>query len=423
MKVAPDRPVASPRLQLAHDARPARRKFRVLKIAPTSFFGDYGCHVRILEEALSLQALGSVVVICTYGSGRDVPGVTVMRALPLPGRSRVRVGSSRSKPFLDALLFLRSLRAGLRLRPDVIHGHLHEGALIGYVLSRLYRVPLVFDFQGSLTSEMIDHGFLKRESAIYRPLYWLEGVIDRSADVILTSTHHSANLLIREFGCLPERVRPLPDAVNTGAFVPRWSVPETAKLQLRQSLGIPQGRRLVVYLGLLAEYQGLSHLLRAAARITRELPDVHFLLMGYPGQDRYRAMAESLGIGDHVTFTGRLPYDQAPLHLALGDLALAPKISQTEGNGKLLNYMAVGLPTVAFDTPVNRDILGDIGEYATLGDADDLARQALRLLSDGATADERGRQLRQRAVELFSWASAGERILDVYESLVGQPCG
>lgn len=399
------------------------RSFRVLKIAPTSFFSDYGCHVRILEETLALQALGSRVTICTYHSGSNVRGLDIRRTLGLPGRNRVHVGSSPLRFILDALLSLRAMLATIQVRPDIIHAHLHEGALIGGILSRLWRVPLVFDFQGSLTSEMIDHGFLKRESAIYRPLYWLEGVIDRSADVILTSTHHSANLLIREFGCLPERVRPLPDAVNTGAFVPRWSVPETAKLQLRQSLGIPQGRRLVVYLGLLAEYQGLSHLLRAAARITRELPDVHFLLMGYPGQDRYRAMAESLGIGDHVTFTGRLPYDQAPLHLALGDLALAPKISQTEGNGKLLNYMAVGLPTVAFDTPVNRDILGDIGEYATLGDADDLARQALRLLSDGATADERGRQLRQRAVELFSWASAGERILDVYESLVGQPCG
>ena len=47
------------------------------------------------------------------------------------------------------------------VRPQVIHAHLHEGALIGAVLSRLWRVPLVFDFQGSMTSEMVDHDFLK----------------------------------------------------------------------------------------------------------------------------------------------------------------------------------------------------------------------------------------------------------------------
>lgn len=390
----------------------------MLTVAPTFFFADSGCHVRILEETRALQALGSQVVICTYSGGGDVPGVAVSRGLPIPGQTRIRIGSSRSKPFFDVLLFLKALSVALRFRPDVVHAHIHEGALIGYPISRLLHVPLVFDFQGSLTSEMIDHGFLRRDSAVYRPLYWLEGVLDRRADVVLTSTHHGADLLLRQFGCRPERVRPLPDAVNTETFAPRWTVAEDTKLAVRRRLGIPADRRLVVYLGLLAEYQGSSHLLRAAVRVLEEVPSAHFLLMGYPGQDRYRALADSLGIGDHVTLTGRLPYDRAPLHLAIGDLAVAPKISQTEGNGKLLNYMSVGLPVVAFDTPVNREFLGDLGEYATLGDADDLAQAMARLLRDEAGADERGRKLRERAVEHFSWGRTGERILDIYESLV-----
>jgi len=418
VKLAPARPTTTSPPAPGNSARSTRRRFRVLTVAPTFFFADSGCHVRILEETRALQTLGSQVVICTYSGGGDVPGVAVSRGLPIPGQTRIRIGSSRSKPFFDILLFLKALSVALRFRPDVVHAHIHEGALIGYPISRLLRAPLVFDFQGSLTSEMIDHNFLRRDSAVYRPLYWLEGVLDRRADVVLTSTHHSADLLLREFGCRPERVRPLPDAVNTETFAPRWTVGEETKLAVRRRLGIPAGRRLVVYLGLLAEYQGSSHLLRAAVRVLGEVPSAHFLLMGYPGQDRYRALADSLGIGDHVTLTGRLPYDQAPLHLAIGDLAVAPKISQTEGNGKLLNYMSVGLPVVAFDTPVNREFLGDLGEYATLGDADDLARAMLRLLGDEAGADERGRGLRERAVEHFSWSRTGEQILDIYESLV-----
>ena len=38
-------------------------------------------------------------------------------------------------------------------------------------------------------------------------------------------------------------------------------------------------------------------------------------------------------------------------------MAAAPKMSRTEGNGKIANYMAMGLPTVAFETPVAREIL------------------------------------------------------------------
>jgi glycosyltransferase involved in cell wall biosynthesis len=80
--------------------------------------------------------------------------------------------------------------------------------------------------------------------------------------------------------------------------------------------------------------------------------------------------------------------------------------------------MSVGLPTVAFDTPVNREFLGDLGEYARLGDVDDLARAMLRLLRDEARADELGRQLRDRAIERFSWVKTGQQIVEIYESLM-----
>ena len=416
MKLAPARHF--PAAEVCPEAsQPIGRSYRVLTIAPTSFFGDYGCHVRILEETLALQRRGSQVTICTYSGGRDLPGIDIRRTIPVPGRSGIRIGSSRAKPILDAMLFLRALRVALRHRPDIIHGHLHEGALIGLLLSRLLRVPLVFDFQGSLTSEMMDHNFLSRESRIYGPLRWLEGQLDRRADLVLTSTHRGSTILTEKFGVEPKRVRALPDAVNTDVFAPRWETDDPAKIALRRKLGIPLGRQLVVYLGLLAEYQGATHLLEAAGEILRVRPATHFLLMGYPGQERYLVQAQRRGIAGHITFTGRLPYELAPSHLALGDLAVSPKISLTEGNGKLLNYMAVGLPTVAFDTPVNREILGDSGAFARLGDSGDLARVMIELLANQTAADQRGRLLRLRAEECFSWGRAAQDILNIYEEL------
>lgn len=404
----------------AHSQPKGARSFRVLKIAPTSFFADYGCHVRILEETLALQALGSKVTICTYHSGRDVPGLDIRRALGLPWRDGVQVGSSPYRLYFDGILSLRALLATVQVRPDIIHAHLHEGALIGGFLSRIWRVPLVFDFQGSLTSEMCDHGFLNlsRESRLYRPLRLLEERINNLADVVLTSSRNAAALLVSEFDYPADKVQPLPDCVNTERFRPRWEVPAAAKEKLRRNLGIPPGRRVVVYLGLLAEYQGSGHLLRAAARLLGRHGDLHFLLMGFPGQERYSQMARDLGIAEHVTFTGRVPYDEAPLYLALGDVAVSPKISETEGNGKLLNYMAVGLPTVTFDTPVSHEILGELGLYARTGDDASLAANLELLLYDGAdAAEEIGLRLRRRALEQFSWRDAGQRLLAIYESL------
>ena len=48
-------------------------------LAPTPFFADRGCHVRIYEEARALQALGHRVTICTYHNGRDLPGFDIRR--------------------------------------------------------------------------------------------------------------------------------------------------------------------------------------------------------------------------------------------------------------------------------------------------------------------------------------------------------
>jgi glycosyltransferase involved in cell wall biosynthesis len=127
-------------------------------------------------------------------------------------------------------------------------------------------------------------------------------------------------------------------------------------------------------------------------------------------------MAHELGIADHVTFTGKIPYGEARDYLALGDVAVAPKLSATEGSGKILNYMAMGLPTVSFETPVSREYLGDEGIYATKGDPGSLAEAILEALSD-PRGGQRSHALRRKAADSFSWDGAARQILLAYDSV------
>src|SRR5262252_6213746 len=93
-----------------------QRAMRVLSIAPTSFFSDYGCHVRILEEARALKGLGYDVTILTYYKGSDVPGFRVVRTAPTPWHRSYEVGSSRHKFAFDLLLGIRLTRVLARNR-------------------------------------------------------------------------------------------------------------------------------------------------------------------------------------------------------------------------------------------------------------------------------------------------------------------
>jgi len=396
--------------------------FNALMVAPTSFFADYGCHVRILAEVTNLQHLGHRVVICTYHNGDNVQGLDIRRGWGPPWIRRPVVGSSRHKLYLDLMLLWRTMQVAVAERPDVIHAHLHEGALIGTIVGRLLRIPVLFDFQGSLTAEMVDHRFLRRDSLGYRLLRRMEGQIIRWPQAVATSSYNAARVLREDFHFPAERLFTVPDGVNTANFRPLDDIvgwPER-RARLRAELGIPADARVVVYLGLLAPYQGTDILLQAAQEVLRELPQAYFLIMGFPGVESYAEMARALGVLDHTLFPGRISYFEAPRGLALGDVAVAPKMSATEGSGKICDYMAMALPVVAFDTPVSREILADLGLYAAYGDAASLARCLVQALRDVEGGRALGRRLRERAETMFSWRTGIRQIVELYARIGAQ---
>jgi len=389
----------------------------ILMIVPGSFFNDYGAHVRIVEEIRALQKLGHQVTVITYYLGRDLPGIEIIRTRPTPWRADYEVGSSLHRIAFDAFLVWTGLKTVLRRRFDIVHGHLHEGALIGYFLSRLRRIPLVADLQGSMTSEMVDQNFLDPQGPLYRWVRLLEMRIDQLPDIILTSTNQAALLLEQYFNCASYRIQPLPDSVNMDFFHPDVLPPDEIASQ-RADLGIPPGWPVVVYLGLLSDHQGIPHLLQAARILKERDAKVCFLIGGFP-VPRYQQMAADLGMSDRVIFRGKIPREDTPVHLALGDIAVAPKLSTTEGCGKILEYMAMELPTIAFDTPQNREYLGSLGVYAgRTGDPTALADSIAGFLDNPQQRTELGRKLRKRVARHFSWDRAGRHLMAIYRSVL-----
>ena len=390
-------------------AKPAR----ILVIAPTPFFGDRGCHVRIYEEIRALAARGIESSVVTYSSGRDLPDVRTARARTIPGIAAAPLGFSPGRPALDLAVLLAAHREVARFRPDVLHAHLHEGIAIGVVLRARHRLPLVADLQGSLTSEMVDQGALASDGVPAGVMRRVERWLVRRPARILTSSSQGVPLLMAQ-GVEVRRITPLPDGVDAAVFRPQ---PRDAALVERLRLS---RKRVVVFLGVLTDYQGVDLLLDVAERLSRSDPDVHLLVLGYPNEERYRAEATARGLDSMMTFPGRVPYAEAARWLCLGDLAISPKRSATEANGKLLNYMGCGLPVVASDTPVNRELLGEGGRFAPVGDADAFAAQIGELLADPERARQVGAALRRRAETMFAWPALAERLELVYQEAMAE---
>lgn len=384
---------------------------RLLAIAPTGFFADYGCHVRIMGQLRALQQLGYAVKLVTYPAGREVAGLSIKRP-PLPLARDMPVGSSRRKILLDCLLAPTALAVALRFRPHLIHAYLHEGALMGWALAKALHRPLTFDYQGSLTAEMLDHRFLAPYSPFLPSLMRLEHWIERRPDVLFPSSGQTAALLANR-GLSATAIRPLPDNIDPEQFAPR-----SRDLDLLARLGLDPNKPIVVYLGLLAWYQGTDLLLRAAADPALAAQPVQFLIMGFPAVDNYRGLARQLGVEHRILFTGPIPYAQAPRYLALGDLAVAPKLSLTEGSGKLLPYMSMALPVVATDTPVHREYLGDDAVLVTEPQPAALAQAIAFALDHLPDLRMRALRLRQKVEMQYTWEK-GAHVMDaVFRSLV-----
>jgi len=171
--------------------------------------------------------------------------------------------------------------------------------------------------------------------------------------------------------------------------------------------------QLVVYLGALNQGQGIDTLLSAIVTLKSRGSSLRFLIMG-GGEAAYRTKAKDLGIDAMINFTGALEYSKAPFYLSAGDIAVSPKTAPMESNSKLLTYMACGLPSVAFNTPANRELLGDAGVYADYDDCNDLAEKLTALM---ASREERERL---RALGLthvdqrHSWDIRGAALDEIY---------
>lgn len=386
----------------------------ILFIAATPIFADRGCHIRIVEEAKALNKLGNKVTICTYPHGRDVNGLDIKRTVRIPWYNKLEAGPSYTKILLDFLLFLKISRLAKAKRFDIIHAHLHEGALLAEFVNKFNsnKIPVIFDVQGSLTKEVIEHKFTRKNSLIYKILYKIEQHVTNASDAIIVSSTSMADILKNEYNQADKKIEVIPDAVNTDFFKPRLK-----NTKLIKNLNI-KNKKVVVYTGLLNEYQGIDLLLKAVKEISRNRSDVHFLIIGYPNEEYYTGKAYELRITDFVTFTGKIAYSRIFEYLSLADVAVSPKLPRAgEANLKLYTYMATGLPIVVFEHNVNREILGDLGIYAKYNDYKSLALKIEDLLDNDGLRNSLKEKLRENALE-HSWEKSAMDIVKIYNKLL-----
>ena len=280
---------------------------------------------------------------------------------------------------------------------------------------RLLGKKTVFDHH-DLTPELFATKFHLNRSIVLSFFYFAERQMLRAVHKVLSTNESYKAIDMRRGRRSSEDVVVVRNAPDPARFTLR--LPDPA---LRKS-----ARYLVAFLGEIGQQDGVDVLIRAISAINAQLGAnaVQYVLMGAgPHFDKIVAYAESEGVSDQITFTGRADNDTICRVLSTADLAVDPCPYSPHANvstaTKIMEYMFFNLPIVAFDLLETRRSGDDAVCYARLGDEAHFSQLMVELLLDVERRRMLGRAARMRLDTTLSWRLSTRDLITVVDDLIG----
>jgi glycosyltransferase involved in cell wall biosynthesis len=370
----------------------------------------------VRPECETLARAGwDVTVISPQGKHRDrapfevVDGIRVFRYLPRPAS---RGFSGYMHEYGSALRNMIRIAFRLsRARPfDVVHvANPPDGLLLPLWPLKRRGTRFIFD-QHDLVPEMgMSHGYGRH---VYRFALAVERLTYHVADVVIVPNESYRSVAMSRGGKQASDVF----TVRNGPSLDfRKQAPDPA---LRRG-----ARHLIAYVGSMGLHDGIDHAVRALAILRRRRSDWHAVFAG-GGEARppAEALARSEGLDSAIEFTGFIDRTSVPKLLSSADVCLAPEPStpynQKSTMIKIMEYMALERPIVAFDLTESRYSAAAAAAYARPTDEASFAECIHELLEDPKRRAEMGAFGRRRVERELAWEHSENHLLAAYDRVL-----
>jgi glycosyltransferase involved in cell wall biosynthesis len=242
--------------------------------------------------------------------------------------------------------FFSSLMMGALLtrKPDVVIGTSPQFfcAVSAYLLSRIKRVPFVFEVRDIWPQSAVEMGALKNRWLI-RALEAIEMYLYRHAMLIVPVAESTRDYLIGK-GVAPEKIKIITNGVDAAYLASASVTPEDVRRQLNL-----EDKFVVSYIGT----HGMAHALQVVLNVAKRFSgdsDVHFLFVGEGAEkQKLKQLAERLSLGN-LTFLDEQPRERLLGFYRASDVSLVPlrrlAIFQKVLPSKLFELMGVGCPII-----------------------------------------------------------------------------
>ncbi len=290
--------------------------------------------------------------------------------------------------------------------------------LTGWILSRLKRVPMVFEVRDLWPESAIEAGVLKNRWMI-RMAYWLERTSYKSAKWINVLTPAFKEALVSKKDVPGHRISMIPNGADLDLFEP---AERDNPVRARHGLA---NKFVVTYVGAHGVANHLTQILEAA-KLLKSDPDIVFVLVG-DGMEKpmLKAKAAEWGL-NNVIFVDSVPKSEIGGYIAASDVctAVLKKVEtfKTVYPNKLFDYMTLSRPVILGIDGVARRLLEDAGAglFAEPEDPEAFAEAVSKMKAEPEMRRRFGESGRKFVAEHFSRHKLAEQYLEIVRSVVDE---
>lgn len=387
---------------------------KILMIAPEPFFEPRGTPFSEYFRIKALSELGHEIDLATYPIGKDVeiPKLRIFRSMKVPFVHKVKVGPSIQKLFLDFFLFFTVLRLLFKNRYDCIHTH-EEACFFGAVLSRLWRIPHVYDMHSSLAQQFINFN-VTHSPFIHRILRFFEKRALLSSDAIIAICPYLGEH-VRESG-VTRQVFVIENTPEADTFFNNSS--GKSEVELPQEI---KTRPVVLYAGTFEHYQGLDLLMESIPYVVKALPQTVFLLIGGDKNaiEQFRKRSVELGVEQNVILKEKVPVEQVNRYLDVAKVLVSPRKSGTNTPLKIYSYLRSGRPIVATNLITHTQVLNPEIAVLTEPEPEAFAKGIIEALSNPEMSRmvDRARQIAEEKYSYREYLAKTSRLYTYVSNL------
>ncbi len=232
-----------------------------------------------------------------------------------------------------------------------------------------------------------------------------------------------------EFGRSREKLVEIPNGVNTDKFRP---LSQLSKIGLKKELGLPEDKKIVLFVGLFSQRKGVDLLIRAWREIRKVTKDSAILVIIGSTDTSYheinsgfinnvKTVINTEGMGSEIFFIEKsLSVEK---YFQSSDLFIFP--SRREGFGTvIIEAMATGLPCIIsrIEGITNHIIDNNVdGILVRQEEVMDIVEAATKLLNNEALAVDLGINARRKVLERFALENIASQYLEIYSKLIKKP--